>query len=163
MNVFTCYVGQGAMAVARHGGEALIIASLFPDFSGTDNRPIEKTLDQLVEGHTVPGLVLTSFDDDHACPDGIDYILTNYVPDWIMYPKYHKESENAGKVFDVIEKHGKKRKSSARPLRRISVRLDKVDSRLLSGLSTQFEYELFSPHIEDMDNSNNSGIVMKLS
>lgn len=163
MNVTTCYVGQGAMAVVRHGGEAVIIDSLFPDFSGAKKRPIENTLNQLVAKHTVPGLVLTSFDDDHACPDGIDFILTSYTPNWIMYPKYYKDTDNAGSVFDVIEKHERKRKSTAQPLRRISVRLDRVDSRRLSGLSACFEYELFSPHIEDMDNSNNSGIVLKLS
>ncbi len=44
-----------------------------------------------------------------------------------------------------------------------SVRLDRLESRHMSDLATQFNLELFSPHIEDMDSSNNSSIVLKLT
>lgn len=49
-----------------------------------------------------------------------------------------------------------------RPLQRHSVRVDRVESRDLKGLATQMTFELFSPHMEDMDSSNNSSIVLKL-
>jgi hypothetical protein len=46
---------------------------------------------------------------------------------------------------------------------RISVRVDRLASRLLSGLAANFEFELLSPHVEDKDHSNNSSIVLKLT
>ncbi len=33
----------------------------------------------------------------------------------------------------------------------------------MTGLSSKFAFELFSPHVEDMDSSNNSSIVLKLT
>jgi len=38
-----------------------------------------------------------------------------------------------------------------------------MDSRYLDGLADHFTFELFSPHIEDMDSSNNSSIVVKVT
>jgi beta-lactamase superfamily II metal-dependent hydrolase len=45
---------------------------------------------------------------------------------------------------------------------RNSVRVDRVESRNLTGLASNFTFELFSPHMDDMDNSNNSSIVLRL-
>ena len=45
---------------------------------------------------------------------------------------------------------------------RQSVRVDRVESRNLTGLASAFTFELFSPHMDDMDSSNNSSIVLKL-
>src|SRR5262249_44789304 len=49
------------------------------------------------------------------------------------------------------------------PLERVSVRVDQLASRELHGLSDKFDFELFSPHIEDMDCSNNCSIVLKVT
>jgi competence protein ComEC len=160
VDIFTCYVGQGALAVVRHSGEAVIVDSFIPEDMRKD---IEAKLTRLLRDHKVSGLVLTGFDADHACPDGVDLILSKFEPDWVMYPKYYKDTDSATEVFEIIKKHEQRRASSARPLRRVSVRLDRVDSRVLTGLSAQFQYELFSPHIDDMDNSNCSSIVLKLT
>jgi competence protein ComEC len=48
-------------------------------------------------------------------------------------------------------------------MRRLSVRLDLLAQRQLKGLSENFDFELFSPHIEDMDCSNNCSIVLKVT
>lgn len=160
MDIFTCYVGQGALAVVRHSGEAVIVDSFIPEDMRDD---IEVKLSRLLRDHRVPGLILTGFDADHACPDGVEFILSRFAPDWVMYPKYYKDSDCATDVFDIIKRHEQRRSSSARPLRRVSVRLDRLDSRTLTGLSTRLHYELFSPHVDDMDNSNCSSIVLKLT
>jgi beta-lactamase superfamily II metal-dependent hydrolase len=159
MDVSTLYVGQGALAVVRHSGEALIVDSHLPDEHAD---VIEAQLRRLLRHHSVPGLILTGFDADHCSPAGIELILSKFEPTWVMYPKYYKDTDSAGKAFSIIEKFERKRKSTSRPLRRHSMRLDRLESRLLSDLSTQFSYELFSPHTEDMDSSNNSSIVMKV-
>ena len=111
----------------------------------------------------MPGLILTGFDSDHCHPGGVELVLSKFEPDWVMYPKYFKDTDCATEVFGIIDKHKRRRESTSHPLGKISVRLDKINSRTLSGLSAQFTYELFSPHIDDMDNSNNSSIVLKLS
>ena len=68
----------------------------------------------------------------------------------------------AGDVFDTITCQEKRRSNTSRPLLRESVRVDRVESRNLTGLASGFTFELFSPHMDDMDSSNNSSIVLKL-
>jgi beta-lactamase superfamily II metal-dependent hydrolase len=80
-----------------------------------------------------------------------------------MYPTYYKDTECAAEVFRIIDKHVARRARTSSPLTRHSVRVDKLISRALPGLSDAFFFELFSPHIEDMDHSNNSSIVVKLT
>ena len=159
MQTLTVYVGQGELAAVRHCGEAVIVDSLWPDEHAD---AIENKLRVFLNNQDFVGLVLTGFDNDHADPHGVDYILENYKPNWIMYPKYYKDTVNATKVFRVIRKHERRRKDTSRPLHKISVRLD-LHEREMNNLSKHFSYELFSPHNEDMDNSNNCSIVLKLT
>ena len=42
------------------------------------------------------------------------------------------------------------------------MRLDRLSNRQLPGLSGNFDFELFSPHPEDMNSSNNCSIVLKV-
>ena len=90
-------------------------------------------------------------------------MLRKYRPDWIMYPKYYKDSDEARQVFALINDEVKTRRTSSSPLEKISVRVDQLANRRLPGLSDKFDFELFSPHIEDMDSSNNCSIVLKLT
>ncbi len=159
MQTLTVYVEQGELIGIRHRGEAVIVDSRWPD---EHEKAIEKQLRVFLHNQVLAGLVLTGFDNDHADPYGVDNILGKYKPNWIMYPKYYKDTENATEVFKVIRKHERRRRKTATPLRMLSVRVD-LHSRILNGLSKFFSYELFSPHYEDMDNSNNCSIVLKLT
>lgn len=163
MDILTLYVGQGALAVVRNAGEAVFVDSLLPGSDKGTRQGIEAKLERLLRGHAAAGLILTGFDSDHCCPDGVELILSRYGPAWIMYPKYYKDTDSAAEVFRIVDRHERRRKLSANPLRRVSVRVDRINSRTLTGLSRQFHFELFSPHIDDMDNSNNSSIVLKLT
>jgi beta-lactamase superfamily II metal-dependent hydrolase len=111
----------------------------------------------------VKGLILTGFDDDHCDVIGTAIVLQKYRPDWVIYPQYYKNTEEAKSVFRLIDQEERNRRALVNPLRRISVRVDRLTSRKLPGLSSNFEFELFSPHIEDMSSSNNSSIVLKLT
>jgi beta-lactamase superfamily II metal-dependent hydrolase len=162
MDVFTLYVGQGALAAVRAGSEAVIVDAHMPECDDVTSEQIEKSLDHYLSKSDVRGLILTGLDRDHACPAGVESILTRYEPAWIMYPKYFKDTDSAGEVFDTITRHEKRRARTGHPLVRRSVRVDKVESRNLTGLASYFSFELFSPHMDDMDNSNNSSIVLKL-
>lgn len=163
MDVFTLYVGQGALAAVRCGEEVVIIDAHMPTTDDVTKEQIEAGLTAYVGQRRVRGLVLTGLDSDHAHSDGVESILGNNEPDWVMYPKYYKDTDNAASVFAAIDRHETRRARTSHPLMRHSVRLDRLDSRCLTGLANGIEFELFSPHIEDMDNSNNSGIVLKLS
>jgi len=162
MDIITVNVGQGALAIVRHNDDAIIIDSCIPPSGDATVAYVKGMLSAFLKNYFVRGLILTSFDEDHSDATGVGIVLKKYRPDWVMYPKYYKDTEQAKNVFQIIDQQEKERASSGSPLKRISVRLDKIDSRTLKGLSQYFDFELFSPHTEDMDNSNNSGIVLRL-
>ena len=159
MEVLTLYVGQGNCAIVRHGTQAIAVDTRWLAERSDD---IESKVNRFLQRRDLVGIVLTGLDDDHADPVGLDWLLENYTPDWVMYPKYYKDTENAKAVFNVIRKHERRRKATANPFERVSVRLDRLESRYLDDLAEEFELELFSPHVEDMDNSNNCSIVLKV-
>jgi len=163
MDIFTLYVGQGALAAVCAGNEAVIVDAHMPDCDDITPPQIEQSLERYLSRSSVRGLILTGLDRDHACPAGVESILTKYEPNWIMYPKYYKDTDAAGEVFDIITRHEKRREKTSRPLSRKSVRVDRVESRQLTGLATYFSFELFSPHLDAMDRSNHSSIVLKLT
>lgn len=163
MDIFTLYVGQGALAAVRAGDEAIVIDAHMPNGEDVTQDQIEQSLNYYLSKKIVRGLILTGLDKDHACPAGVESILTHHEPDWIMYPSCYKPTDAASQVFAIIDKHEKRRKKTTHPLVRHSVRVDNVDSRILSGLARYFTFGLFSPHMDDMDSSNNSSIVLKLT
>jgi beta-lactamase superfamily II metal-dependent hydrolase len=157
------YVGQGSLTAVRAGDEAIIVDAHMPTCDTVTCEQIEASLDDYLTGMKVRGLILTGLDDDHACPIGVSSILTRYQPDWVMYPKYYKDTDAATEVFRLITQHESRRKNTSRPLSRQSVRVDQLQSRKLRGLGRFFDFELFSPHMSDMDTSNNSSIVLKVT
>jgi beta-lactamase superfamily II metal-dependent hydrolase len=162
MDVFTLYVGQGSLVGVRVGDEGIIVDAHMPECEDVSPEEIRQSLDVYFRRTTVRGLLLTGFDADHAHPAGIDWLLERFQPDWIMYPRYFKETDCATEVFNHINRHEKRRSNTARPLTRHSVRLDRLDSREIVGLGDHFSLELFSPHVEDMDSSNNCSIVARI-
>jgi beta-lactamase superfamily II metal-dependent hydrolase len=134
-----------------------------PPSSDTTVTFVKQMFATALKGHNVKGLVLTGFDDDHCDVVGIALVLQKYRPDWVMFPTYYKDTQEAKEVFWLIDQQEEERRGSPSPLRRISVRLDKLSCRKLPGLSTNFDCELFSPHIEDMSSSNNCSIVRKVT
>src|SRR5436305_13435234 len=131
MDIFTLYVGQGALAAVRAGNEAVIVDAHMPECDDVTSEQIEKTLDHYLAKSNVRGLILTGLDRDHACPAGVESILTRYQPGWIMYPTCWKDSDAAGEVFNTIDRHERRRAKTSNPLVRHSVRLDKLESRNL--------------------------------
>lgn len=163
MDIITANVGQGALAIVRHRKEAIIIDSRVPPSSDDTVAYVKDLLSKALKDHFVKGLVFTGFDKDHTEFVGASIILRKYRPDWVMYPKCFKDSAETTRVFALLDAEEKLRKLTNNPLRRVSVRVDRVADRNLKDLSDNFDFELFSPHIEDMDSSNNSSIVMKVT
>ena len=162
MDIITLNVGQGAFTIVRHGNDALIVDSCIPPSGNDTVTYVKGMLSAFLKNYCVRGLILTGFDEDHSDASGVGLILKKYRPDWVMYPKCYKDTEMAKSVFQIIDHQEKERLNSGAPLKTISVRLDKIESRILTGLSEHFDFELFSPHLEDMDSSNNSSIVLRL-
>lgn len=164
MELLTLYVGQGALAAVKNCDEVVIVDSFMPVTDRDLMSEIEFLLDSFIgQSGRVTGLVLTGFDADHACPHGVDFILSSYLPDWIMYPKYRHRTDNVAAVFDLIERCERTSWNTEYPLRRLPVRLDRFDGRVFTDLAACFDFELFSPHPEDMDGSNNCSLVLKLT
>ena len=162
MDIITVNVGQGSLSIIRHNFEVVIADSRIPPTEDDTVAYVKGILSTYLKNHYVRGLVLTGFDSDHADATGVGLILKKYRPDWIMYSKYYKDTKEASKVFQIIEQQQRERRLTSNPLKRVSVCLDNVDSRILTTLSPHFEFELFSPHTHDMDNSNNSSLVLRL-
>src|SRR6202166_1773137 len=163
MNIITANVGQGALAIIRHQGEAILVDSRIPPSGDETVAYIKELMAVSLKDHHVKGLILTGFDDDHSEIAGASIILRKYRPDWFMYPTYDKDSKEAERVFALINGEETARQATSKPLKIVSVRVDKLANRQLSGLSDRFDFELFSPHVEDMDCSNNCSIVLKLT
>lgn len=161
MDVLTLYVGQGALAAVRIGNEGIIVDAHMPDCEDVTSEEIEQTLSVYLRGVTVCGLMITGLDGDHAHAGGVDSIMSKFNPRWVMYPKCYKDTDCATDVFNCLNRH-ERRRSSSRPLARYSIRLDKLEKRTISGLGRNFTVEMFSPHPEDMDSSNNSSLVAKI-
>src|SRR5437660_1790808 len=141
MNVITVNVGQGALAIARHNKEAIIVDSRIPPSADNTVAFVKEMLATSLKDHRVKGFILTGFDDDHTDVVGTAIVLQKYRPDWVMYPQYYKDSEEAKLVFRLIDEQEKARRGSNNPLRRIPVRLDKLSSRKLPRLAPNFEFE----------------------
>ncbi len=162
MDIITVNVGQGALAIIRHNSEAIIVDACMPPSDDDTVVYLKGALAAFLKNYSVQGFILTGFDEDHSAAMGVGLILKKYRPAWIMYPKCYKDTDEAKNVFQIINQQESERANTTSPLKRISVRLDKIASRNLVGLSENFEFELFSPHIEDMDTSNNSSIVLRV-
>jgi competence protein ComEC len=162
MDVITVNVGQGAFVIVRNNDEAMIVDSCIPPAGNETVAYVKGLLATFLKDYNVRGLILTGFDSDHSNATGVALVLKKYRPDWVMYPKYYKDTEAAQKVFRVIADEEKERANTNQPLKRMSVRLDKTNQRALNGLVNNFYMELFSPHPEDMSSSNNSSIVLKV-
>jgi beta-lactamase superfamily II metal-dependent hydrolase len=163
MKIITVNVGQGALAIVRHQGEAMIVDCRVPPSGDDTVASVKQMMALALKGHHVKGLILTGFDADHSEIVGASLVLRKYRPDWIMYPSYYKDTAEAKRVFARIADEVKVRALTSNPLTRIGVRLDRLSRRHLTGLSDKFDFELFSPHIEDMDSSNNCSIVLKMT
>lgn len=163
VDVLTLYVGQGSLAGIRVGNEGIVVDAHMPSTDHVKPEEIQQSLSIYFRKVAVRGLILTGFDADHAHVGGVEWILSKLMPDWIMYPKYFKDTETADSVFALIERHERSRANTTRPLKRHSIRLDALDRREVKGMGENFNIELFSPHIEDMDSSNNCSLVTKIT
>lgn len=98
MNIVTVNVGQGALAIVRHQKEAIIVDCRVPPSDGRTVAYVKEMLALSLKDHCVKGLILTGFDSDHSEVVGASIVLRKYRPDWIMYPKYYKDSDEAKQV-----------------------------------------------------------------
>src|ERR1700722_17696256 len=110
MKIITVNVGQGAFTIVRHQKEAVIVDCRIPPSSDQAVANVKEMLALSLKDHYVRGLILTGFDDDHSEIVGASMMLRKYRPDWIMYPKYYKDSDEAKRVFALIESEEKSRR-----------------------------------------------------
>ena len=116
MDIVTLNVGQGAFAIVRHGSDAVIVDSYIPPSGDDAVTYVKGMLAAFLKNYFVRGLILTGFDEDHSDVSGVGMVLKKYRPDWVMYPKYFKDTETAKKVFQIIDQQEKERKKTPGPL-----------------------------------------------
>ena len=157
MDIYTLNVGQGQFVVVVGNTQALVVDTYVPLDSENEVINVKAALATILQGKELVGLMVTGFDADHFNEIGMKIVLNKYRPDWIMYPKYFKNTKTADACFAVIETFEGQKK-----FRRVSVSLSENSTRSYDTLSQDFNFEVFSPHSEDMNSSNNCSLVCKI-
>jgi beta-lactamase superfamily II metal-dependent hydrolase len=158
MQIYTLNVGQGQFVIVTGNSQAFIVDTYVPLSPTNDIINVKAALAKILQEKELVGLVVTGFDADHFNEVGLRIILNKYRPNWIMYPKYFKKTETADTCFSIIQGF-----ESKKPFTRISVSLSKNDLRFYNKLSSDFKFEVFSPHADDMNSSNNCSLVCKVT
>ncbi len=157
MHIYTLNVGQGQFVVVTGDTQAVIVDTYVPLNPTNDIINVKAALATILPGKELVGLIVTGFDSDHFNEVGMKIVLNKYRPNWIMYPKYFKDTKVADACFDVIKGF-----ESQKAFNRHSVSLSQNDTRFYKKLSTDFQFEIFSPHSADMNSSNNCSLVCRI-
>jgi len=157
MIIYTLNVGQGQFVIVTDSAQAIIIDTYVPLNPTNDIINIKGALARILQNKELIGLIITGYDADHFNEVGLRIILNKYRPNWIMYPKYLKETSTANECFRVIKNFELQKK-----FERVSVALSNNDSRFYEPLSSNFKFEFFSPHRADMNSSNNCSLVCRI-
>lgn len=158
MEIFTLNVGQGQFVVVAGKKEAFIVDTFVPLSSGQDTVFVKAALSSILAGRELVGLIVTGFDADHFCEVGLKLVLNKYRPNWLMYPNYRKRTRTADLCFEAI-----KVLDQQKNLDHVSVALGDNNVRFYQKLCAEFSFEIFSPHRDDMNSSNNCSIVCKVT
>jgi len=157
VNIYTLNVGQGQFMVVTGNTQAIIIDTYVPLNPTSDIVNVKSALAKILQGKELVGLIVTGFDSDHFNEVGIKIVLNKYRPNWIIYPKYFKKTKTADACFAAIKAF-----ESQKEFSKYSINLEDNNTRFYNKLSKDFEFEVFSPHAEDMDSSNNCSLVCKV-
>lgn len=158
MKIYTLNVGQGQFVVVVGSSEAIIVDTSVPLSPKNPIINVKSALADILSGKNLVGLMITGFDSDHFNEIGVKIVLNKYRPEWIMYPKYFKESKVASTGFAIIKEFEKQNEITKYP-----ISLSENNKRFYSRLCNDFSFEVFSPHKEDMDSSNNCSLVCKIT
>lgn len=158
MEVFTLNVGQGQFVIVAGEEEAFIVDTFVPLSSGQDTVFVKGALSSILKGRELVGLIVTGFDADHFCEAGMKLVLNKYRPNWLIYPNYRKRTRTADFCFDAIQMLDQQKS-----LTHVSVALGDNNRRFYEKLCTEFSFEMFSPHRDDMNSSNNCSLVCKVT
>lgn len=154
MTIYTLNVGQGQFVIVTGKTDAIIIDTYVPLTTQQKITNVKGALATALDGKKLVGLMVTGFDSDHFNEVGLKIVLNKYRPEWLMYPKYFKQTDEANACFKIIEE-----KTVTSPLMRLAIRLSDSTKRFYTTLSSEFDFEIFSPHHADMDSSNNCSLV----
>jgi len=157
MQIYTLNVGQGQFVVVTGDSQAFIVDTYVPLETSGPVVNVKAALASSLQGKELVGLIVTGFDADHFNEVGIKIVLNKYRPDWIMYPKYFKQTRTADACFAAIRSF-----ENAKEFTKCSVSLSQNDTRFYAKLSRDFAFEVFSPHSADMNSSNNCSLVCKV-
>ena len=154
MEVATIYAGQGDTAVIKHDGEAIVVDTYWEEDSRETR---EKEVEEFIGETGVQGIIVTGYDSDHGDPRGVEYYAERFHPSWIAAPRcYNEEYREKREELQVLAKEHNLEWID------IGLETDGSDASKLEKKLVEFEVEVFSPHAEDANNSNNGSIVAKI-
>lgn len=157
MKIYTLNVGQGQFVVVVGSTEAIIVDTSVPTLPAKPIINVKGALANILTGKNLIGLMITGFDADHFNEIGVKIALNKYRPNWIMYPRYFKETSSANAAFRAIKEF-----EGQKEINKYSIILGDNNTRFYDKLSQDFYFEVFSPRREDMNSSNNCSLVCKI-
>jgi beta-lactamase superfamily II metal-dependent hydrolase len=159
VNIYTLNVGQGQFVVVSGTSEAIIVDTSIPLAPKKPIIHVGAALADILKGKKFIGLMITGFDGDHFNEIGVRMALNKYRPNWIMFPRYSKKTVAANAAFKAIEEF----EDANSKFRRFPINLEQNSTRFYYKLSDDFFFEVFSPHADDMNSSNNCSLVCKIT
>lgn len=158
MKIYTLNVGQGQFVVVVGNSDAIVVDTSVPLQPAHPIVNVKAALADILSAKNLIGLMITGFDADHFNEVGLSIVLNKYRPDWIMYPRYFKGTKEASAGFTAIKKF-----ETSKEITKHSISLSDNQTRFWNALSSELYFEVFSPHKEDMDSSNNCSLVCKIT
>lgn len=163
MDLITVNVGQGSLAIVRHGSEAIVIDARMPPSGDETVASVKRHLAKFLKGFYLRGVILTGLDADHSDVRCLAILLRKYRPDWVLLPDCSKDTACSADVMDLLDSEEAERSGTSSPLTVMAVTTASVTPAELTKLSSVFSFELFSPHADDMTSSNNSSLVVRIT
>jgi beta-lactamase superfamily II metal-dependent hydrolase len=157
VDIYTLHVGQGQFVVVTGETEAIIVDTFVPLNPAVEIVHVKSALAQILSGRKLAGLMVSGFDADHFSEVGLQTVLSKYRPRWILYPRYFKDTSNASRCFAHITRF-----ETQTSFERISACVSDHDRRFYNRQCEDFRLELFSPHTDDMNSSNNCSLVCRI-
>lgn len=148
-------LGQAGASFSYYvGGHFTLIEAVITD---TNNPQLQNEL-EICGKTTIDTLHITSWDQDHCSISGLNWILTNLLPEKVEYPGYEPHTKSGEDCLSAIKAYERKSKSKG-----CSVKIQAISPQYIATLNTASElgYKDIVYHPKKLYASSNNNSTIK--